>query len=49
MIMRTGTFSLALLLSLSVAGCVRRDERNADRKWPQGSPTPLGRPTTSER
>ena len=32
--MRTELFSVALLVSLSVVGCMRRDGRNADCKWP---------------
>lgn len=32
--MRMGTFSATLLCFLAIAGCVRRDGRNTDCKWP---------------
>ncbi len=32
--MRTFAFSVSLLVVLAVAGCVRRDGRNSDCKWP---------------
>lgn len=35
---RMGTFSAAILLFLSFAGCVRREGRNADCKWPGENP-----------
>jgi hypothetical protein len=32
--MRTGVFSVTLLVSLTIVGCIRREGRNADCKWP---------------
>jgi len=34
MLKRMGAFSAVVLCSLSLAGCMRREGRNSDCKWP---------------